>query len=374
MFTVPGDGLADAARQRVLRFVAQFAARGLDVAAPVALFENVVLVVVQGGDAACEAADVLAEEGDHAQNPYRGLDAQAPGVAHLVEDEVAEGLRLIDGAVAEEIVAAGLSALQGEEDGLNDVFHVDEGDVLTLEAYGEVNMALDALGHEEIVFLARTVDSGGAQHHAGEVSERAEEVLGFELALTVGGVGLRTVRFADFFVGLLFAYGTEDAERTEVDELAEGRLCGDERAGQVFGSFGVDGVEVGFVQALGHARGMHHVVELVAVELSAQLFLAGQVQLQEVDAVVLQPFARTAAAHGSPDVHAFAERFFHDEASDEAGSSRYQYFLHICLLYDRPAGASFRCLCFRSFGKFAAKLLIYFQSAKGNNKKLPVMP
>ena len=202
-------------------------------------------------------------------------------------------------------------------------------------------MTFDALGHEEVVFLAWTVDSGGPKHHVGEVAECAEEAFGFELALSIGGVGLRMVGFADFFVRLLFAYGTEDAERTEVDEFAEGPLCGDERAGQVFGSFGVDGVEVCFVQAFRHACGMHHVVELVPGELLAQLLLAGQVQLQEVDAAVLQPFARTAAAHGSPDVHAFAERFFHDEAPDEAGSSCYQYFLHICLLYNQPAGAAF---------------------------------
>ena len=84
-----------------MRVVAQFGARLRDVAPPVALTHYAVLVVVERDGAACEAADVLAAGRDCAQEPQRCLDAGHPRVAQFAYDEVAEGARGVNAAVAD---------------------------------------------------------------------------------------------------------------------------------------------------------------------------------------------------------------------------------------------------------------------------------
>ena len=60
-------------------------------------------------------------------------------------------------SIAEEVLASCLTFLQGEEDGLYYIEDIDESQVLLLKAYCEVNMLTDALGHHEIVTLARAI-------------------------------------------------------------------------------------------------------------------------------------------------------------------------------------------------------------------------
>ena len=76
------------------------------------------------------------------------------------------------------------------------------------------------------------------------------------------------------------------------------------------------------MQTFGHTSGMYHIVELVVAELLLQLFFRREVQLDQVDALVLQEGARTRLAHGSPRIKTSLERFFYDEGANEtAGSS-----------------------------------------------------
>ena len=67
---------------------------------------------------------------------------------------------------------------------------------------------------------------------------------------------------------------------------------------------------------------MHHIVECLVFELCFKLALTAQVQLDEMDALVLQELPGAGAAHGCPGVHATAQGLFYDiRAYESAGSS-----------------------------------------------------
>ena len=266
---------------------------------------------------------MFAEEGDDAEHPDWRRDANPPGAAQLFVYEVAEGRRLIHLSVAEEVLAARLSFLQSQEDGLHHVGDIDEGDVLTLKADCEVRVLLDALGHHEVVALTRTIDTGGAQDDVGEGgrAEGVEPAFSLELTATILGVGLRGVGLADFLIGLLLTNGAEDAERTDIDEAGERHGLGRQRADEVLGPLGIDAAEVGLVDTLGDAGGVNHIVEVMAAELLAEPLLRREVEFDEMDALVLQVLLGAAATHGSPRLHSSAESLFDDEGAYETAGS-----------------------------------------------------
>ena len=274
---------------------AQFLTCGFDVAPPVALSHDVVFVVVECRDLAGAACDAFADEGDDTQEPEWGGDAYPPGVAEFLADEVAEGGRLVDLAVGEEVAAPCDAFLQCEEYGLYDVGDIDEGDVLLFEAYSEVGVGLDALRHHEVVAFARTVNPRRTKDDVGQrllavgnevVVVVFQPSLGVELALAVGGVGLRGVALADLGVGLLLADGAHDAETADIDETLDAHLEGHQNVNEMLGALGIDAVEVGFVETFGDAGGMHDVVELQPGELFGELRLGREVEFDEIDTLV----------------------------------------------------------------------------------------
>lgn len=141
---VPFYGQLDALFQLVARMESQLIDSRLDVASPVALFQNVVFVVVQSRHLASHPSYVFAKEGYQAEHPYRRFDAQEPCVAQLVVKQVAECFRLIYFSVAEEVFASVLTMVEGKEYSLHHILNVYESDVLTLEAYREIDVLLDA--------------------------------------------------------------------------------------------------------------------------------------------------------------------------------------------------------------------------------------
>ena len=58
-----------------MRMIAQFIHGWLNITSPVALFQNVVLIIVQGRHLARHPSEILSEEGYDAQHPDRCLDA-----------------------------------------------------------------------------------------------------------------------------------------------------------------------------------------------------------------------------------------------------------------------------------------------------------
>ena len=274
---------------------AQFLTCWFDVAPPVALSHDVVFVVVECRDLSCAACDAFADEGDDAQEPEWRGDANPPGVAEFLADEVAEGGRLIDLAVGEEVTATCDAFLQCEEYGLYDVGDIDEGDVLLFEAYGEIGVGLDALRHHEVVAFARTVNPRGTEDDVGQrLLAVGNEVivvvfqpsLGVELALAVSGIGLWRVALADLSVGLLLANGAHDAETADIDETLDAHLEGHQDVNEVLGALGIYAVEVGFVETFGDACGMHDIVELQPSELFGELRLGREIEFDEIYTLV----------------------------------------------------------------------------------------
>ena len=224
-----------------------------------------------------------------------------------------------------------MSALKRKEDGLHHVAHIDKRDVLTAEAHGKIGVTFYRLRHQEIVALARSVDTRGPQRDAGQpVGQRVEIVLCVQFAPAVCRVGLRRVTLANLLVGLFLAYGSEDAERTQVDHALQRHVHSQQGIGQMARALGVDAAEIVLVKALRHACRMNNVVEPHAglTQLVGEPLRRTQVEFYETDAAVTQPLARTALPDGCPHLHVASQSLLHDETADEPACAGDEDFFH----------------------------------------------
>ena len=103
VFLVPLDGFTHSFGQSVARTEAELGHGRADVAPPVALPHDFILVVVERGQPAGKPPYALSCGGDYAQKPQRSLDAEQPGVAQFAAYEVAECARRIHTAVAKKV-------------------------------------------------------------------------------------------------------------------------------------------------------------------------------------------------------------------------------------------------------------------------------
>ena len=101
--------------QIVLWLVTQFVDGGLDIASPVALAQNIILVVIQGCYFTCHSSNVFSEESHDAQHPYWGCDTDPPRAPQFFMNQIAEGGTLIDLPITEEKLPSVLSFLQCQE-------------------------------------------------------------------------------------------------------------------------------------------------------------------------------------------------------------------------------------------------------------------
>ena len=86
--------------------------------------------------------------------------------------------------------------IQSQEYSLYYVLYIYKGDVLALESYSKVNMLLDALRHEKIIFLPRTVNSCRAEDDIREVIADAVQIaFCLQLTLSVCCIWLRSIMF-----------------------------------------------------------------------------------------------------------------------------------------------------------------------------------
>ena len=86
--------------------------------------------------------------------------------------------------------------IQSQEYSLYYVLYIYKGDVLALESYSKVNMLLDALCHEEIIFLSRTVNSCRAEDDIRKVVADAVQIaFCLQLTLSVCSIWLRSIMF-----------------------------------------------------------------------------------------------------------------------------------------------------------------------------------
>ena len=86
--------------------IAQLVHGWFDVTTPVALFQDVILVIVQCRHLTGHSAEILAKEGYDAEHPDRRLDAQHPWIAQFLLNQVTESFRLVNFAIAEEVFSA----------------------------------------------------------------------------------------------------------------------------------------------------------------------------------------------------------------------------------------------------------------------------
>ena len=146
-------------------------------------------------------------------------------------------------------------------------------------------------------------------------------LLRLQLAPTVGRVGLGRVGFADGLVSIL-VNRAENAQRADEGKLAGRHVEASEGIGQGAGLPTVHAVEVGRVDAFRHARAVHHIVKgsmrfPMSLELFEQTVGVGKVQLQEVQARILQILTATRRANA-------CQGLFYQKAADEAAGARYQ--------------------------------------------------
>ena len=168
-----------------MRSETQIAAGGFDVAQPVALPQQAEFVEIERrGHCALAAEELVAQtpEGAHAvQEPLGGGDAQHAVHAHFALQQAAELAAVVAATVAQEVGPTTLTARERRVAGVDEVAHVDEREALRTIAHGEVDVLANAVGHEEIVALARAVDAGGAEDDVVQPLHTGEGFLGLEL-------------------------------------------------------------------------------------------------------------------------------------------------------------------------------------------------
>ena len=285
---VPVHGASHSFVEWIERLVAQFLFGRCDVAAPVALFHDVVFVGVYGGRFAADVRPDVAEMSDDEEQPYWCGDAQQPGVAQFVAYQVAECARIVGLSVAQRIVCAYGATVEGEECCLHQVFHIDECEVLWLVAHGKIHMSLDAFGHHEIVFLPWPVHSGWTQDDVRKSLLPVEHLFTFQFALPVGRGWLWNVVIADVGIGALFLDGSENAQTADEHKSLNRFLLLSQGFHQMLGAQCVDTEEVVTVQAFGGSGSMDDIVEMMSMQLCFQFFGVAQVELYEMYAGVFQ--------------------------------------------------------------------------------------
>lgn len=127
---VPPDSSPHTIAKLEARGETQLVARRLDVAPPVALSEDVKLVVVEHYQLSGGPAHILSHERDKPQHPYRGGNPYPPRLAQLLVYVVAESGALVHVAIRQEILSSRHAVVKGEKHRLHEILHVDEGDVL----------------------------------------------------------------------------------------------------------------------------------------------------------------------------------------------------------------------------------------------------
>ena len=109
--------------------------------------------------------------------------------------QVAEFRTVVYVSVADEKFASDDIFYHGRENGLYEVFHVNECDFLRTVTYAEVHVLFNTLRHDEIVFFTWPVYAGGTENDIRKIFQRLEITFGFQLAFPVCRVGAWRIIF-----------------------------------------------------------------------------------------------------------------------------------------------------------------------------------
>src|SRR3712207_535454 len=222
---IPAHGERRAPSKVEMGMITQLVHRGLYVATPVALAQNIVIIIVERRHPTGNVAPILAHLRDDTQHPHGRLYLDTERSAQLLIDVIAEVATLVDIAIAQEILASVHAMVEGQENGLHHIFHINESDVLPTEAHREIHMALHALRHQEIVGLTRAIDARGAQHYVGEIAaEGVEIVLCLELAAAIGGVGTGQIVLIYLLIRLPLLDSAKHTEAADEEKKPDGHF------------------------------------------------------------------------------------------------------------------------------------------------------
>lgn len=306
LLLVPGDGLFDATFEGPLWVVAQFVSGGGDVASPVALLEDVELVHVERLQTSSPFAKPCVEGTDTVEQPDGSLDVQHAASAHLLLEQVAESTGVVVVTIAQEVSLASNALCHSSKASFDEVADIDERDGLTLIADGEIYVLLDAVSHQKVVTLARTIDSRRTEDDVVQPFDGGETTFGLQLAAAVGRVGFGAIMLAErrvFTKGVaVFVVDVaHDAERRDKDETAAvvrafvrcGKgASGEQHACQAEGALGVGTAEGGLVDGFGGTGSVDYMIKSsmlahVVGKLLAQTFVVAKVEFDEVDTRIL---------------------------------------------------------------------------------------
>ena len=281
--------------------------------------------------------------------------------------QAAELAAVVAAAVAQEVGTAALAAREGGIAGVDEVAHVDECEALRTIAHGEVDVLANAVGHEEIVALARAVDAGGAQDDVVQTLHAGEGFFGFEFRAAVVGVGHRAVVVTDGAIGcsgscgrIGIGSGSHDRERGHEDEATAQQVQLEERARQAQRARRV-GAAKGFeVGGLGGTGGVNHAVEstvfgTVRRELTAQFGIVAEIQLDEANAGVGEITARTRGAESRPHFVAVFQTVLDEKRTDETGGTGDEDFHKAAGLSVRPVSRANECFAKLGILRLSAK-------------------
>ena len=228
---------------------------------------------------------------------------------------------------------------EGQHHRLYHVGHIDEGEILRTVAHTEVCMSLDALGHEELVALARTVYSRGAQDDVWQLTCQTLEItLGLEFAATIGRVRTGSIFIGNVGIGIILMYGTHDAEAAHKHETLQWHGTVYECQSEIMGAHGIDGMEIIGIGTLGGSSGVHHMTEPHTASLLAHrtegfghLKTVGEIKIDEMNARVAEPLAAARGAHRRPYLIALRESLVYNITADETSSTSNKQSLGVVL-------------------------------------------
>ena len=260
-----------------------------NVAAPITLLHYMKLVVVQCRSLAREPADMLTHKRHDTQKTYRGLYPQEQANAQFTVQQVAERARRIDIAVAEKVSPTVSASLKSKKHSLHNIEDIDKCKVLRPVANGKVDMTAYALCHHEIVALARTVHSRGAQYHVWEcisfsvVSKNSvETALALHLTASIGSVGTLRIRRFYFTKRLVLMHRTIAAQTAYIHKTPDIAAKMQQGFHQIDSAKSVDTVEVGTVHTFSNAGGMDHIVERQSGKAAFYVGRTAEIKFYEV--------------------------------------------------------------------------------------------
>ena len=201
--TVGTDRALYALGQINLRIETEVALRVGNVAVPVALCHDFILVGVERDGLHLGCTVFLRHHAGHLQGPEGKADRNHELAPQLLGHNLAEFALGVATGFGNDIFPVDGCLFESVEYGARKVLDIDEGEHLSAETDTEIKVGVNALYHHQIVLLVRTVDPCWAQYDPRKLGrECLQEGLSLDFRYTVAGIGVGNHRAVERGVGL----------------------------------------------------------------------------------------------------------------------------------------------------------------------------